>query len=167
MTAKKKILVVATAQGFYGHLRDPGEQFEVTVHEDDEAQGQAKWYREVDKSGDVVLTKEEKKDPSLKPVIPSAPFGPAVEIYKAKHNGGGNYIVIDADGTQVGEPFAKVVGDNGAAKMQAQQSADAMNRGGGQATISPPQAALVQTTTALDAYPSLNVTEDDDGHPDA
>lgn len=167
--ADKKMMVVALAQGFYGHLREPGDQFEITVHEDDENEGRAKWYREVDKKGDVVLTKEEKKDPALAPIVPSAPFAPPVQTYKVKHVATGNFMVTDADGTQVGEVFKKVPGNQGAAKLAAQAEADRMNKVDPTlgSPISPQQAAQVQTKTALDDEPELNVVEDDDGHPDA
>src|ERR1700712_3255082 len=124
----KTVTVVATAQGFYGHLREIGDRFDVTYDDEDEAGGVGKWMRQVDKDGAIVQTKDEKKGVTAVPVVPAAPFTPAAEIYKVKHVAGGNYVVLDAKGPPVGEPFPKVKGDPAAAKIAAQQAADGMNR---------------------------------------
>lgn len=166
---KKTVMVVALSQGFYEHLREVGDRFQITYDDAEEGAGLGKWMREVDKDGSIVQTKDEKKGITAAPIVPSAPFTPGAEVYKVKHVAGGNYVVLDAKGTPVGVPFPKVKGDPAAAKIAAQQAADSMNKTDGVtgATLSPQQAAQVQTQTALSQDTALNADVDDDNHPDA
>lgn len=107
--------VVATARGFHGHLREIGERFEIGEKEKPGA-----WMRLVDQPAT-------ESEPVQIPQTSFAPFTPVEQLYKVKHHGGGNFIVIDAQGEQVGEVFKKDEQDSTKAKITAQQEADRLN----------------------------------------
>lgn len=151
-------LVIAKSLGFYGHLREAGERFEIP---DDEELGN--WMVLANADGSQKLSKAQKvgKDPAQ--IIPlkaetgsvpsSAPFTPAAVLYTVRHVPVGNFEVIDADGNRVGELFEAVKGKSGVAKGNAQAEADRLNQDAAKSTLSPQQAAQVQ--------------EQDDNLPDA
>ena len=151
-------LVIAKALGFYGHLREAGERFEIP---DDEELGN--WMVPANADGSPKLTKDQKagkvEAPAVAPapevgsVPSSAPFTPAPIQYTVRHVPVGNFEVIDADGNRVGELFEAVKGKNGESKTKAQAEADRLNQDAAKSTLSPQQAAQVQ--------------EQDDNLPDA
>lgn len=51
----------------------------------------------------------------------------AVGPFKIKHNGGGNFVVMDSKGMQVGDVFKKDADDAAKAKTEAQAQADLLN----------------------------------------
>jgi len=145
----KTIEVIAMKTGFHGHLREPGDRFQVSA---DEELGD--WMRATDSNGLPKDTKAEiKANKDDGAPLPSAPFTPAAEVYKVKHNGGGNFIVIDAGGTQVGNVFEKDKADNTKAKLAAQAEADRMNRGGVATSPISPIAAAAAPQVAEPAAP--------------
>jgi len=162
--------VIATQQGYHGQLREIGEEFYIA---DDEEPGD--WMSsEAPKKGKKAavmahLAKPAPLNSPLDPVaakraevlqaqpVPSAPFKPAEALYKPKHNGGGNYIVVDADGAQVGDTFAKDATDNTKAKSDATAEADRLNALGTMAEMKP-------TAGEEDAE---RAEEEDDEGPDA
>lgn len=140
--------VIAKAAGYYGHLREPGERFEIP---DDEELGQ--WMLEANKDGSVKQTKEQKSGKVETPVIPktevgsvpaSAPFTPPAAVYTVRHVPVGNFEVVDGNGQRVGELFEAVKGKGGESKAKAQQEADRLNQEAAKSTLSPAQAAQVQ-----------------------
>lgn len=152
-------LVIAKSLGFYGHLREAGERFEIP---DDEELGN--WMVLANADGTPKLTKDQKAGkvpaPAVAPAPPevgsvpsSAPFTPAPTLYTVRHVPVGNFEVVDADGNRVGELFAAVKGKAGEAKGNAQAEADRLNQDAAKSTLSPQQAAQVQ--------------EQDDNLPDA
>lgn len=151
-------LVIAKALGFYGHLREAGERFDIP---EDEELGD--WMMLANKDGSVKQTKEQKSGKVETPVIPkpevgsvpaSAPFTPAPPVYTVRHVPVGNFEVIDGNGERVGELFEAVKGKNGESKAKAQAEADRLNQEAAKPTLSPAQAAQVQT-------------QEDDNMPDA
>lgn len=151
-------LVIAKATGFYGHLREAGERFEIP---DDEELGA--WMVLDNADGTPKLTKDQKAGkvpaPAVAPVpevgsVPSsAPFTPVAVVYTVRHVPVGNFEVIDAEGSRVGELFEAVKGQSGVAKGKAQAEADRLNQEAAKSTLSPQQAEQVQ--------------EQDDNLPDA
>lgn len=152
-------LVIAKALGFYGHLREAGERFEIPEDEDLGA-----WMVPANADGTPKLTKDQKagkvEAPAVAPAPPevgsvpsSAPFTPAPTLYTVRHVPVGNFEVVDADGNRVGELFNAVKGKTGEAKGNAQAEADRLNQDAAKSTLSPQQAAQVQ--------------EQDDNLPDA
>lgn len=151
-------LVIAKALGFYGHLREAGERFEIP---DDEELGN--WMVLANADGTPKLTKDQKAGkvpapavapaPEVGSVPSSAPFTPTPIQYTVRHVPVGNFEVIDADGNRVGELFEAVKGKNGESKAKAQAEADRLNKEAAQSPLSPAQAAQVQ--------------EQDDNLPDA
>ena len=150
-------LVIAKATGFYGHLREAGERFEIP--EDEEL---GAWMLLANADGTPKLTKDQKAGKATVPVAPaaevgsvpsSAPFTPAPTLYTVRHVPVGNFEVVDADGNRVGELFAAVKGKTGEAKGNAQAEADRLNQDAAKSTLSPQQAAQAQ--------------EQDDNLPDA
>lgn len=150
-------LVIAKATGFYGHLREAGERFEIP---DDEELGA--WMVLANADGTPKLTKEQKSGKAAAPVVPaaevgsvpsSAPFTPVAVVYTVRHVPVGNFEVIDAEGSRVGELFEAVKGQSGVAKGKAQAEADRLNQESAKSTLSPQQAAQAQ--------------EQDDNLPDA
>lgn len=160
--------VIAITRGFHGHLIEAGERFMIG---DDEDMGE--WMRPVDSKGLPVETKkavaEAKKTGAP---LASAPFNVPEQVYKVKHNGGGDFIVVDGEGNKVGEPFLFNKDDKQQAKSLAQAEADRMNvspiQPGAAPTISPQQAAQIPQSiveATHDTMPDADI--DDDGHPDA
>lgn len=153
-------LVIAKALGFYGHLREAGERFEIPEDED-----LGNWMMLANKDGSPKLDKDQKAGKVEAPVIPdphkpeigsvpsSAPFTPAPIKYTVRHVPVGNFEVIDENGQRVGELFEAVKGKNGESKSKAQAEADRLNKEAAQSPLSPAQAAQVQ--------------EQDDNLPDA
>lgn len=145
--------VLAKKQGFHGHLREPGDVFDIA---DDEELGE--WMVEVDKQGNPVTKKGmtlAEKDQLVKGAPPaSAPFVPKDLGFKAKHKSHGNFIVVDANGDQVGRDYLKDEKDNAKAKSDAQAEADRLNAGGElPVTTSPQQAAVLQAEDVEDEGP--------------
>lgn len=128
MSNVKTLLVMAMAAGFYGHLRDPGDKFEIPGDEEP-----GKWMRVLDDDGQIVKPSKAGKD--AKPKVPpaasasvnTAPFTPPEAVYKVLHVPVGNFAVVDGDGSQVGEVFPAVKGAAGQAKIAAQKEADRLN----------------------------------------
>lgn len=162
--------VIAKQQGYHGQLRDVGEEFYIP---DDEEPGDWMSSEAVKKGKKPAvmshLAKPAPLNSPLDPVaakkaeiamsqpVPSAPFKPAEILYKPKHNGGGNYIVVDAGGAQVGDTFAKDATDNTKAKSDATAEADRLNALGSMAEPKP-------TVGEEDAE---RAEEEDDEGPDA
>jgi hypothetical protein len=154
MTDKKPVQVVATAVGFYGHLRQIGDRFEIPGDEEP-----GRWMRLTNEDGSIKLTVDEKTGDAPLPVVPQAlpqtsfpPFTPAAIVYSVKHVPVGNFVVIDADGNQVGDVFKAVESQKGAAKTSAQQEADRLNaEAAAQSPLSPVQAAVATTEEAESA----------------
>lgn len=149
--------VIATKPGFYGHLREVGERFEIP---DDEELGL--WMAEANKDGTPKLTTAQKKGKEPAPVVPrenergsvpaSAPFKPAPQVFKVQHVPVGNFIVVNEAGEQVGERFDAVKGEGGKAKALAQAEADRLNSEAvAVSPVSPAQAAQAQADGEQDA----------------
>lgn len=151
-------LVIAKALGFYGHLREAGERFEIP--EDEEL---GAWMALANADGSQKLSKEQKAGKVPAQIVPqkpetgsvpsAAPFTPVPTLYTVRHVPVGNFEVVDADGNRVGELFAAVKGKTGEAKGNAQTEADRLNQDAAKSTLSPVQAAQAQ--------------EQDDNLPDA
>lgn len=151
-------LVIAKALGFYGHLREAGERFEIP---DEEELGA--WMVLANADGSQKLTKDEKAGKVPAQIVPqqvetgsvpsAAPFTPVPVLYTVRHVPVGNFEVVDAEGNRVGELFDAVKGQAGAAKGKAQAEADRLNQDAAKSTLSPVQAAQAQ--------------EQDDNLPDA
>lgn len=151
-------LVIAKALGFYGHLREAGERFEIPEEEELGA-----WMVLANTDGSQKLSKDEKVGKVPVEIVPpkvetgsvpsSPPFTPAAAVYTVRHVPVGNFEVIDDDGNRVGELFNAVKGKAGEAKGNAQAEADRLNQDAAKSTLSPQQAAQVQ--------------EQDDNLPDA
>jgi hypothetical protein len=153
--------VTAKTRGFYGHLREAGEVFDIP---DDEEPGEWMLLPGQEKSrGAKKVTAKPEMAPKDVPLA-SAPFNVPEQVYKVKHNGGGNFIVIDAAGAQVGEIFPLNKADNLEAKTKAQAEADRLNAAAASPTISPTQAAQL-SQEEVDA--GHGKEESDDGLPDA
>lgn len=143
--------VIAMKPGFYGHLREAGDRFEIP---DDEELGL--WMVEANKDGSPKLTTAQKKGKEAAPVVAaakpglgsvpsSAPFTPAPQVFKVQHVPVGNFIVVNEAGEQVGERFDAVKGEGGKAKALAQAEADRLNsEAAAVSPISPVQAAQAQ-----------------------
>lgn len=151
-------LVIAKALGFYGHLREAGERFEIPEEEE-----LGSWMLLANADGSQKLTKDEKTGKVQTQIVPqkvetgsvpsSAPFTPVAVKYTVRHVPVGNFEVIDVDGNRVGELFEAVKGKNGESKAKAQAEADRLNQDAAKSTLSPVQAAQAQ--------------EQDDNLPDA
>lgn len=147
--------VIAMKPGFYGHLREAGDRFEIP---DDEDLGL--WMVEANKDGSPKLTAAQKKGKEAAPVVPaakpefgsvpsSAPFTPAPKVYKVQHVPVGNFIVVNEAGEQIGERFDAVKGEGGKAKALAQAEADRLNtQAAAVSAVSPVQAAQAQADDA-------------------
>jgi len=128
MSSVKKLLVIAMAAGFYGHLRDPGDKFEIPGDEEP-----GKWMRVLDDDGQIVKPAKAGKDtkpevlPTAAAAVNTAPFTPPEAVYTVVHVPVGNFAVVDASGEKVGEVFPAVKGAAGQAKIAAQQEADRLN----------------------------------------
>lgn len=152
MSNKKRVKAIAV--GYHGILREPGTASEIFEIDADEDLGT--WMVEVDKNGKV-KDGQENMDESTKPAAAKATSKKAAEqsgpegdgetgeaarngppanfasppapakSYKAKHNGGGNYIVVDENDQQVGETFKKDEKDSGKAKADSKAKADELN----------------------------------------
>lgn len=160
--------VIAKQQGFYGRLIEAGEAFEIP---DDEEPGDWMSTEEVKKGKKAApmshLAKPAPANSPLDPIaakqaevlqsqpVPSAPFKAPEQLYKAKHNGGGNFIVVDAEDKQVGDTFAKDPLDNTKAKLGATAEAERLNKLG---TMAEPKPTAGEEDAEL--------TDDDEG-PDA
>lgn len=103
----KKIMVVATAMGFFGCLRDKGDKFDIVSEE----AFAGSWMQKLD-------GEEAKKAAETSP--------PALD-YTIKHVPAGNWVVLDKDGNRASRVFKK---DEGNAKDLAQQEAVRLNAGG-------------------------------------
>lgn len=145
--------VIATKQGFYGHLREVGDRFEIP---DDEELGL--WMVEASKDGSPKLKKGKEAAPVVPPKLPevgsvpaSAPFTPARQVFTVQHVPVGNFIVIDEAGEQVGDRFDAVKGESGKAKGLAQAEADRLNAQAAAASpASPVQAAQARADDESD-----------------
>lgn len=162
--------VTAKAQGFHGQLREIGEVFEIP---DSEEPGDWMTTEELKKGKKPAvmanLAKPAPLNSPLDPVaakqaevlqaqpVPSAPFKVAEQVYKAKHNGGGNFIVVDGDDKQVGDTFAKDPLDNTKAKLGATAEAERLNKLG---TMAEPKETVAEEDERQEQ-------EDDDEGPDA
>lgn len=145
--SKKRVKAIAV--GYHGILREPGTDTAIFEIDKDEELGD--WMVEVDKDGKPKgklddLTEEQQaaaKQPagSAEPIAPVSPQQAAAtstvapklstpapaKVYKAKHNGGGNYIVVDENDLQVGDTFKKDDKDASKAKADAQAKAEELN----------------------------------------
>lgn len=161
--------VTAKAQGFHGQLREIGEVFYIP---DDEEPGDWMTTEEFKKGKKpAVMANLAKPAPLNSPLDPvaakqaeilqkqpvaSAPFTPPAQVYKAKHNGGGNFIVVNENDEQVGETFPKDVLDNTKAKLSATAEAERLNKLG---TMAEPKETVAEEDERQEQ-------EDDEG-PDA
>lgn len=103
----KKIMVIATATGFLGCLREKGDKFDI-VSEDAFA---SSWMQK--------LEGEEAKAAAEAPL-------PVLD-YVVKHVPAGNWAVVDKDGNRASRVFKKAEGN---AKDLAEQEAVRLNAGG-------------------------------------
>lgn len=125
--------VIANKTGFHGQLRMPGETFSIPADEElglwmsvvgGNASGKAKPEKVV-----VVPEAPTKPRKAERGSVPaSAPFTPAPTLFTVKHVPVGNFEVLDAAGNRVGELFKAVSGQNGQAKINAQEEADRLNK---------------------------------------
>lgn len=125
--------VIANKAGFHGQLRMPGEQFSIPEGEEPglwmsvvggNASGKASPVKESDEPEEPAKPREAERGS----VPASAPFTPAPGLFTVKHVPVGNFEVLDADGNRVGELFKAVQGQNGQAKINAQEEADRLNK---------------------------------------
>ena len=81
----------------------------------------------------------------------AAPAAPVdlVGPFKIKHNGGGNFVVLDANSVQVGDVYKKDADDAAKAKTDAQAEADRLNGAGTPAAPVDPTPAADPTGTNL------------------
>lgn len=134
--------VRATQRGFYGSLREVGDEFELFEPETDYAES---WMTPVDGEAPKAAAQAEE------PAEAEAPR------YTINHVGGGNYEVLDnavpvgSDGIRVGDLYRL---KDGEAKERAQAEADRLNAGG-----EPP--------LADEPPPEQSEPETSDGLPDA
>lgn len=70
--------------------------------------------------------------------------------FKIKHNGGGNFVVLDSKGAQAGDVYKKDADDAAKAKTDAQDEADRLN---GQSTPAAQDDQLTAADHALDNLP--------------
>lgn len=128
--------VIANKAGFHGQLRMPGETFSIPADEEPglwmsvvggnaSAKGKPKKVADVP---DVPDVPELPRNGERGSVPASPPFTPAPTLYTVKHVPVGNFEVLDADGNRVGELFKAVAGQNGQAKINAQEEADRLNK---------------------------------------
>lgn len=103
----KKIMVVATAMGFFGCLRDKGDKFDIVS----EGAFASSWMQK--------LEGEEAQAAADEP--------PKVLDYTVKHVPAGNWAVVDKDGNRASRVFKKAEGN---AKELAEQEAVRLNAGG-------------------------------------
>lgn len=118
--------VRAIQKGFYVTIREPGDVFDMP-------RPIPAWC-EVDTTDVAKHQSKDGKPGAGKQVLAPTPSaaddsdGPASGPYKAKHIAGGAYVVIDADGNEVGERFLKDGSDAGKAKAAAMAKADELNK---------------------------------------
>lgn len=125
--------VIANKTGFYGQLRMPGDKFSIPADEEP-----GLWMSVVGGNASAKDKPENKADAPEAPTKPreaergsvpaSAPFTPAPGLFTVKHVPVGNFEVLDAEGNRVGELFKAVQGQNGQAKINAQEEADRLNK---------------------------------------
>ena len=125
--------VIAKTAGFYGQLRMPGEHFSIPADEEpglwmSVAGGNASAKGSPDKVADVPEAPTKPREAERGSVPASAPFTPAPGLFTVKHVPVGNFEVLDAEGNRVGELFKAVAGQNGQAKINAQEEADRLNK---------------------------------------
>lgn len=124
--------VRATQRGFYGSLREVGDEFELFEPETDYAES---WMTPVDGEAPKAAV------PAVKSEEAKAPR------YSINHVGGGNWEVLES-GERVGEMYRKADGD---AKEKAQAEADRLNAGGepSKAEEPPPEQSEPETSDGL------------------
>lgn len=125
--------VIANKAGFHGQLRMPGETFSIPADEEP-----GLWMSVVGGNASAKAKPEKVADEPEAPTKPrktehgsvpaSAPFTPAPGLFTVKHVPVGNFEVLDAAGNRVGELFKVVAGQNGQAKINAQEEADRLNK---------------------------------------
>lgn len=122
--------VIANKAGFHGQLRMPGEQFNIPAGEEP-----GLWMTLVGGNSAAAVKEEDKPEVKDLPreqergsIPASAPFTPAPGLFTVKHVPVGNFEVLDADGNRVGELFKAIQGQNGQAKINAQEEADRLNK---------------------------------------
>lgn len=125
--------VIANKAGFHGQLRMPGETFSIPADEEPGlwmsvvgGNASAKSNPEQVADDPEALTKQRETERGSVPA--SAPFTPAPTLFTVKHVPVGNFEVLDAEGNRVGELFKVVAGQNGQAKINAQEEADRLNK---------------------------------------
>lgn len=125
--------VIANKVGFHGQLRMPGETFSIPADEEP-----GLWMSVVGGNASAKVKPEQVADEPEAPTKPretergsvpaSPPFTPAPGLFTVKHVPVGNFEVLDAEGNRVGELFKAVQGQNGQAKINAQEEADRLNK---------------------------------------
>lgn len=128
--------VTAIKAGFHGQLRMPGETFSIPADEEPglwmsviggSARAKGKPQTLAD-APDVPDVPELPRNGERGSVPASPPFTPAPGLFTVKHVPVGNFEVLDAAGNRVGELFKVVAGQNGQAKINAQEEADRLNK---------------------------------------
>lgn len=128
--------VRAIQKGFYVTIREAGDVFDIPPP--------IPAWCEVDATAAAKHQSKDGKAGTGKQVLAPTPSaaddgdGPASGPYKAKHIAGGAYVVIDADGNEVGERFLKDGSDAGKAKAAAMAKADELNKALPPASDAPP-----------------------------
>lgn len=125
--------VIANKAGFHGQLRMPGETFSIPADEEpglwmSVVGGNASSKGSFEEEADVPEAPTKPREEERGSVPASAPFTPAPGLFTVKHVPVGNFEVLDAEGNRVGELFKAVQGQNGQAKINAQEEADRLNK---------------------------------------
>lgn len=125
--------VIANKPGFYGHLRMPGETFSIPADEEpglwmSVVGGNASAKGKPEQVADVPEAPTKPREAERGSIPSSPPFTPAPGLFTVKHVPVGNFEVLDAAGNRVGELFKVVAGQNGQAKINAQEEADRLNK---------------------------------------
>lgn len=125
--------VIANKVGFHGQLRMPGEKFNIPADEEtglwmSEVGGNASAKGKPEQEANKPEAPENPRETQRGSVPASAPFTPAPGLFTVKHVPVGNFEVLDAAGNRVGDLFKAVSGQNGQAKINAQEEADRLNK---------------------------------------
>lgn len=125
--------VIANKAGFHGQLRMPGETFSIPADEEpglwmSVVGGNASAKAKPEQVADDPEAPAKQRETERGSVPASAPFTPAPVLFTVKHVPVGNFEVLDSAGNRVGELFKVVAGQNGQAKINAQEEADRLNK---------------------------------------
>lgn len=125
--------VIANKTGFHGQLRMPGETFSIPADEEpglwmSVVVGNASAKAKPEKVAVVPEAPTKPRETERGSIPSSPPFIPAPGLFTVKHVPVGNFEVLDSAGNRVGELFKAVAGQNGQAKINAQEEADRLNK---------------------------------------